>query len=241
MTARTVQVENGKVTNLYDLVPSSNEVVLGWSSEDIFTVYTESTGDETHYQGAKVNLRQVDIRTRTVTSLWEEPFTDAALEPASTNVILLIEGDGGGIYQLDTENGTSWRIVEDEAFDLIWSEEAGLFFAVVDSGILAINSQGDFIDLNMPESASTYPVIASEVRTLLWKGSGLWIGSLTNSIDNPPQQIYDKPTDAVTISPDAKHIFFFSEEGLLVAHSPDYKPVLLQAGLVGHQFGWIQP
>ncbi len=241
MTARTVQVENGKVTNLYDLVPSSDEVVLGWSSENIFTVCTESAGDEIHYRGENVNLRQVDIQTRTVTSLWEEPFTDAALEPGSTNVILFIEGDGGGIYHLDTENGTSWRIVEDEAYDLIWSEEAGLFFAVVEFGILAINSQGDFIDLDMPESASAYPVIASEVSTLLWKGSGLWIGSLTNSIDNPPQQIYDKPTDTATITPDAKHIFFFSEEGLLVAHSPDYKPVLLQAVLVGHQFGWIQP
>lgn len=244
LTAYIVNTENGEAAKLYGPLPSGNEVLLGWNSEDSFSVCSLTAGGSHHDQGEKRNLRQVDIRTRTEKLLWEASFSDAALEPGSSNAILLLaESSGlpGGIYHLDTTSGTSWRIVEDRAFDVVWSEEAGLFFVMGENGILAISPWGDFVDLDVPETASGYPVFASEARTLLWKGAGLWIGSLSSSIDNPPQQVYDKPVEAAAITPDAEVIFFFGEEGLFTAHAPEYRAILLQAGLAGDPFGWVWP
>jgi len=77
----------------------------------------------------------------------------------------------------------------------MWSPDANLFLASTEFGILAIDSNGQFIDLDRPPDADPFPAVAPGSKDLAWTGSSLWIGPLLGSIDHPPQEIFNEPVN----------------------------------------------
>ena len=99
------------------------------------------------------------------------------------------------------------------------------------SGVLAVDSMGQFIDLDMPPDAQGFPAVAPGFRDLAWTGDGLWIGALLGSIDDPPQQIFAEPVYNVPWTPDGQSVIFFADSGLYIAHQRDYTPILIDPEL----------
>ena len=99
------------------------------------------------------------------------------------------------------------------------------------SWVIAVDSMGQFIDLDMPEGAQVFPAVASGSRDLAWPGEAFWIGSLLGSIDNPPVEIFSEPVYRVTWTPDGESVIFFSGSSLYTAQKPDYAPDLIADGM----------
>jgi WD40 repeat protein len=231
--------------SLYDPSGSGSENILGWIDNQIFIVYSWGffCGEE--------DLRTFNIETKQSTVLWQESFRGVAFDP-SNKVALLISNDGecgpedgAGIYLVPTNGYAPLRVLENTGSQVIWSEDAGLFMASGDFGswVIAVDSMGQFIDLDMPQSAQGFPAVAPGSRLLAWKGKSLWIGPLLGSIENPPEEVFNEPVYNVTWTPDGESVIFFANSGLYIAHQPDYTPILIADGL-DNQNGysdWLKP
>ncbi len=116
---------------------------------------------------------------------------------------------------------------------MIWSQNAGLFLVSGDFGSwsLAVDSKGQFIDLDMPIGAQVFPSVAPGSKELAWSGESLWIGPLLGSIENPPKEIFSEPVYNVTWTPDGQSVIFFADSGLYIAHQPGYRPILIDSSL----------
>jgi hypothetical protein len=126
---------------------------------------------------------------------------------------------------------------------VIYSEEAELFFADTEFGIVAVDSLGQYIDLDTPAGSMSFPAAAPTTRDLAWIGDGLWIGPLLGSIENPPNKIFDQRTYNATWDPTGEFVLFFSDAGLYVAQKPDYTPILIAEGHNNQNgfSGWVIP
>lgn len=65
--------------------------------------------------------------------------------------------------------------------------------------------------------------------------SGVWITNL----DQPPRQIHASPAFVPAWSANADYLFFFAEEGMYVAHAPEFIPELSGEGLVSGGVFWL--
>jgi len=222
------------------------EDVIGWISNRLFMTSTWQRGCEFS------NLRIINAENGQMRSLWRGNYGDLAFDPQSKAILLSVPGflsDYGcdlnydqGLYLHSTmENAVPLRIVEDDIVSLMWSPEANLFFAKTDSGILAVSSTGDFIDLHRPESADGFPLVAPVTQQLAWTGNELWIGSLLDSLDTPPTRIYDQPVYEAIWGPKGEFLHFISEGSYFVAQSPDFVPMLVKEDLIGRGFTWVRP
>jgi hypothetical protein len=195
------------------------------------------------------DLRAVDIRTGETQVLWAEPYFERAFDPVTqTMLIAVIEGldcdstRGTGIYYFPLGAGTAdYRIVEDEVVEITWDPVAELFFATTTPrGALAIDVNGQFIDLAIPKSTYNLPAVAPGSRTLAWTGHDLWIGTLLDSIDQPPRQIHPERVRVATWSPDGDHLLYFAVDGFFVASAPAYDPQPISAP-AGWRGSWVFP
>ena len=237
--AWAARADDSGVVTLYDASNSADEVVLGWTADDTFVVYTLNRG-----LGRPGNLRTVMATTGDATTLWEGLLTAAALDPTSGNILISVGPDSDqppGLHLVSSSGAPAWRIVEDEASRVTWLSEAELFFATTENGILAVSSQGDFIDLAVPPSYSGFPAAAPSSGDLAFTGSGLWVGSLLSSIDSPPRQVYSGRTYQAMWSPDGQHLIFFGDEGVFAAQGPAFEPVLVAEGLISYDAIWVWP
>jgi Tol biopolymer transport system component len=93
-----VEVDGGEVTSLYDPSESSDEIVVGWISDDTFVVYSQNVG-----LGQAMNLRTVNVETGDSRALWSGALNEAALEP-NTGALLAAAGPDSdrpeGLYHL---------------------------------------------------------------------------------------------------------------------------------------------
>jgi len=231
--------------SLYDPSGSGSETILGWLDNQTFIVYSweGSCGDH--------NLRTFNIETEQSASLWQESFQSIAYDP-SNNVALLISNDAGcspadgaGIYLVSADGNAPFRVLEITGSQVIWSKDAGLFMVSggFDSWTIAVDSMGQFIDLDMPQGAWGFPAVAPGSRDLAWKGETLWVGPFLGSIDNPPEAIFNETVYNVTWTPDGKSVLFFADRGLFIAHQPDYIPTLIANGLNNKNgySDWVKP
>jgi len=239
------RVEDAEAVTLYDPTGSSSESILGWIDDQTFVVHSWDPAC-----GSK-NLRTFNIETKETSELWPESFRSVAFDPTNS-VSVLISNDGGcspnggvGTYLVPTDGNPPRRIVEQTGPQVIWSQEAELFLVYGNfwSWFLAIDSHGQFIDLDVPPGALGFPAVAPGSRTLAWTGNSLWIGPLLGSIENPPREIFPEPVYTVTWDPNGKSVLFFSDSGLYVAHQPDYTPILVVGGLDNRNgySGWVLP
>ncbi len=178
-------------------------------------------------------------------------FRAVAYDPMN-NVALLSSNDGScapeggvGLYSVPTNGNGAFRFLDDTGPQVIWSEDAELFMVSGDFGswAIAVDSMGQFIDLDMPEGAQVFPAVAPGSRDLAWAGEALWIGPLLGSIDNPPVEVFSEPVYNVTWTPDGESVIFFSGSNLYTAHKPDYAPEQIAEGLDNQNgfSGWLIP
>jgi len=238
-------VENTDALSLYDPSGSGSETIIGWVDDQTFVVYSWDA-----ICGMK-NVRTFNIETKESSKIWEESFRAIAFDPSKGVVVISSNDgecgpdDGAGIYIVPTNGNAPQRILDDTGPQVIWSPDANLFLVSGDFGswVIAVDSMGQFIDLDMPQGAQVFPAVAPGSRDLAWPGESLWIGSLLGSIDNPPKEIFNEPVYTVTWAPDGESVIFFADSGLYIAHQPDYTPVLIGEGLDNQNgySGWLYP
>jgi len=239
------QADNSEVVTLYDPSGSGSESIIGWVDNQTFVVHSWDVSCGSN------NLRTFNIETKESDVIWSGSFRSVAFDPSNAVAVLSSNDgecspDGGaGIYLVPTDGNAPQRIVEVTGPQVIWSQEANLFLASGDFGswALTIASNGQFIDLDMPQEAQVFPAVAPGSRDLAWPGESLWIGPLLGSIDNPPQEIFNEPVYTVTWAPNGQSVIFFADSGLYVAHQPDYTPILIveRPDNRNRYSGWVLP
>jgi hypothetical protein len=191
------------------------------------------------YDSGPFNLRVVEVETSSEVVLWKDFFSDVALDPESGVLLLGVDEFAAGknpdvsqgLYLIEGGGASALPIVEDEPEDIIWSDEAELFF--VDTGgigRLAVSITGNFIDLDVPASTSGFPLVAPEARELVWMGSELWVSKLTSGLDDPPRKVFPEAVHQATWDSEGEYLLFISNASLYVARSPDFSPELVGEG-----------
>ena len=235
--------DDSRVVTLYDPSRSSSEEVIGWVNNQTFVVHSWNPDCGPN------NLRTFNIETKERDELWSGSFHAVAFNLSNAVAVLGITNeecspDGRlGLYHVPADGRPPTRIVEDKVYQIIWSQEANLFLASTEFGILAIDSSGQFIDLDMPLGAHAFPAVAPGSKDLAWSGDSLWIGPLLGSIDNPPQEKVNEPVYTVAWDPNGQSVIFFADSGLYVAQQPDYTHLLVAEGLDNRNgySGWVMP
>jgi len=238
-------VENTDALSLYDPSGSGSETIIGWVDDQTFIVHSWDA-----ICGMK-NVRTFNIETKESSELWTESFRAIAFDP-SKGVAVISSNDGScapnggvGLYLVPTNGSAPFRFLDDTGPQVIWSEDANLFLVSGDFGswVIAVDSNGQFIDLDMPQGAQVFPAVVPGSRDLAWPGESLWIGSLLGSIDNPPEEIFNEPVYTVTWAPDGESVIFFADSGLYIAYQPDFTPILIVEGLDNRNgySDWIFP
>jgi hypothetical protein len=241
--AWAARADDTEVRSLYDPSSSAEEVVLGWTGGDTFAIFSYAFGS-----GGPENLRTVRIETGAVEALWEGAFRDAALDPEGGGILLLVDEDAAGrnddgaagLYFL-SPGSDPVRILEDEPSQVIWSQEAQLFFARTEFGIVAVSPGGDWNQLH--DFTGRLPVSSPVDKELAWYGdAGLWVGDLISSLDLPqPEQIFTEPVLHAVWGPSGQNLPFFTEDGLYVLQKPELRPTLVGRGLSALDTIWMAP
>jgi len=244
------RADGSEFRSLLDPSESGDEIVVGWVDPETFLIFSW------HAWGGMRDLRTINTLSGETTILWEECFDDKVALDELTGTILLtvhqgyancLPDVGPGLYRVSAIDGSTVHIIEDDAILINWSDEAALFFAFTEHGLLAVDRDGNFVDLDVPEGAFGLPSVAPGSRQLAWTGeSGVWIGSLTKSLDMQPIQIFDQPSRLADWGPDGSYLLFLSWEGSLhVAQAPDFETVLVAEDLGSSRGGvslaWIWP
>ena len=239
------RADNGDTSTLYDPSGSGSETILGWVDHGTFLVSSWDPVCGPH------GVRAFNIETRQSAVLWEASFRAIAYDPTD-QVALLTSNEGMcspqagvGTYLVPANGNAPLRILETTGPQVIWSETAGLFLLSGDFGAwaVAVDSTGQFIDLDLPQGAQVFPAVAPGSRDLAWKGEALWVGPLLGSIENPPREIFNEPVYTVAWTPDGQSVLFFADSGLYIAHQPDYAPIRIAEGLDNRSgyAAWVIP
>lgn len=230
-----VDTQTGDVLDLY--TPNDGaEVFDGWLDAHTFLVHSWSPvcGD--------ANLRAFDLTTRETRSVWEGAFNGVAFDPGSGGILLTTDGytadctPGGQQGALLIPRGGPVQLITDqEAFLPFWGASAQLFFFRTPDAVMALYPDGTAVPLAAPEP--TLPTASVEGRLAWAVPSGVWVGP----VGTAPVQIFPFPASIPAWSPDGQTLFFAGEEGLFVAHSPDFVPQLVGPGLLGTGAFWVMP
>ncbi|GEM_PF-5277697 len=185
--------------------------------------------------------------------VWQGAFDRVTYDPQSGTVLVAVWADtaasewcnagrGQGLFRTGIDGAAPFRIVEDQVQEVIWSPEAQLFFARTEAGVLAVSRAGEFIDLVVPPGSFGWPQVAVATRELAWRGDGLWLGTLTSSIDRPPRQIVSHRTLQAQWAPSGSHLLFTTaDESLYVAERPEFAPRLVGEIGAAASAVWVMP
>ncbi len=239
--------DGSEVKTLYTPT-GGDEQWVGWMTSQALLVYTwrPSCGP--------MELRQIDIVTGEVTSLWDQCFTDVAYDPASGATLLVVdeyiaewnEDQSAGVFRMNVGELGAVSLWDGPAYDVWWDANASLFFARISEGaLLAITPAGEVRRLSGPRDARV--VVAPDGQTAAWVGFGwneaapwgLWVGPL----DGEPQQFSDQPFNFAAWSLDGSHLLVLDESALYVATPPDYAPRQVATGFTPRNWQplWIAP
>jgi hypothetical protein len=206
------------------------EQVLGWAGET--TALMDSETRHVNPFCAYSGLGVVDVASGERETLVAGRYAERAFDPGSGTVLFSVPKEAGcegelrpGLFILDLASSqVPIRLVEDVAWEITWSAEAGLFFAETDLGVLAADTVGQFRDLVVPEESFGLPAVAPNSRLLAWGGNGLWIGTLQDNIDQQPRLLHSGRVWELGWSGGGKHLMFITGEGVHVASEPDFAP-----------------
>ena len=237
------RADNSGIVPLYDISGSYDEEIIGWVDKETFIVHSWSPSL------GRNNLRLVNIETMKIKTLWSDCFYAIALDPDSKALMLSVMTDaclsesGSGLYMVPVDGSSPVRILGEDIPQLIWSDDAKLFLASSEYGILAIDTSGQYITLDKPSGTNTFPAIAPGTKDLAWSGNHILIGSMLGSIDNPPQIIYNDIAVYAIWDPEGEYVLFCSQEGLYHAQKPDYDPVFItdKINRISRDYLWLMP
>ncbi|NIM96420.1 MAG: hypothetical protein GTO18_22195 [Anaerolineales bacterium] len=225
---------------LYQASVEDYDTFVGWLDAD--TLLTQSGI-------VPSNLRTINLPTGDVTTVWENDFNHFDFDPVSRTFLLGVRSFTAednpdlqqGLYIADAWGNPPFRFLQDDPLDILWSEEAGLFFAETEFGIVAVSSVGEFIDLDVPASASGFPIVAPETRELAWRGQNLWVSKLTSGLDDPPRMIHPVSVYYASWGPKGQHLLFVSGLEFYVTQSPDFVPTLVEEKISFNSAVWVWP
>lgn len=244
----TAGPDGSEVKSPYKLQDSYSEKLVGWIDGDTFVVHSWDPSCS-----AK-NLRAVNRRNGNETILWGDYFMEAALDPNSGNVLIAADDrisacnlDGRQGLFLAAGDGTNMvKIIDDDPYQVVWSLQAELFFARTEFGILAIGSNGEWVQIH--DFTGQIPVSSPVDKVLAWYGDeGLWVGNMLSSLDElQPVRIFSQPVKAAVWGPEGEYLFFFSEDSIFVTHLPDQEIMLVAEGIyddvvAGGNAAWVYP
>jgi len=242
------------------------EEILGWLSSTTMLLDTNAPNEvmACSYR----DLRTMDVISHEVRTLVRQRYMLRAYDPQSATLVLAVTDDpscpqelASGIYWVDVGSGAPpagppWpgtasapskdvgapplRVVEDQAHEIAWSPEAGLFFVSTQYGALAVDTAGQFIDLVVPEATPGLPLAAPGSKKLAWTGDELWVGTLQDNLDQPPRRIHPERIWDASWSLDGRRLLFMAEDGFFVASEPEFTSVEV-IGLRGSLPVWVLP
>jgi WD40 repeat protein len=239
------RADDSGIITLFDPSGSGDQQVIGWVDDRTFVVYSWNA------MCGPNDLRTFNIETGESRVLWEHTFQTIAFHPTEAVALLGVNDDyegcnpdqNLGLFLIPSDGNAPFKVLDEDIFRVIWSQEANLFLADSEFGIVAIDSLGQYIDLDVPVGSRSFPAAAPSTRDLAWTGEGLWIGPLLGSIENPPIKIFNQRTYNATWDPLGEYVLFFSDSGLYVAQKPEYLPILVAEGLDNQNgfSGWVLP
>lgn len=235
---------------------------LGWLDNRVFLQYHDEMGCDT-YDIETINIKAP--QNNEITGL----FASAAFDPSSGNLLVTIPDEANpycpidrkpGVYLFSLHQSMTPKLIDlgnkGLAEILDESPQAGLFFIQTDSGVDAVDLQGNDIALDYPSfTRAPSTIVAADGRTWAIFASqpfpgedGLWIGSLhgkTKSIWS------DGMVNDVLWAPDSSYLLFsafpstsnYQDSYIYQAVSPPFQPVELVGPFEDGAFkiSWVMP
>lgn len=222
---------------------SGDELVLGWISEDTLLLY----GFSALY--GYFNLRSINIETGEANILWDHSFNDAALDPESGKILVVVDEFSAeddpeieaGFYLVQTNGETEllplWDFFSEKLrAHVSWHEEASVFLVRMSSEILSLSPEGD-VELIVPRVIKNPKPLPSTVEAL-W----IWLDDGTLILNGPETQIQVLfPSDSHPLwGPDGSSVLFVYEGQLNVGWLGDLSISAVGSGLIG-SMRWMGP
>ena len=224
----TAQADKDNVKTLYAPTPDAAENIVGWVNDETFVVYSWSQPCGCN------NLRTYNVESKQSTILWSESFTDIALDPSSSTIVLISDDGscapvgGAGTYFISVFGGDPQRVSMKTGPVVVWSPAGESFIVSGGSSeewVLGVNTFGQIMEIDRPPGGFYLPVLSPRSNYLFWLGQSPHIGSLDNSIPN--SAYFNESIHKAVWTPEGQAIIFIAESGLYIAHQPDFKAILI--------------
>ena len=231
-------------TRFLYLPPSAsvNELFLGWANAINFLSYTCT-------ENACQNLRQVDLESISVKSIYYDHFSEASYAEKEKAIALIVDSDAAsmdgksaGVYLSAYEGAPFAQIMAGEYSNLSWSEVGGMFLVTGKVGVMGIKPDQTSITLVNESRAAFSP-------------NGAWLVGWNADPANPGIRLYSTSgnylqtisTDTVwyvTWQSDSKGLFMVTDSGIYQVKFPGLKPTLITDDIYlgdGFEMVWLNP
>lgn len=216
---------------------SSDELFVGWLSPTRLLNYSWNASCGPN------SLRITDIDTRQSTMVWEGSFYAVAMDPATGSILFSVvsvtfsdcnpDGRTGLLIHLHGVTPPA-QVTTTDSYRVIWSDEIRQFFSISNPAY-AISVSGEAREISfVPAVSPDSQLWATRIKD---DDPGIWVGPPFSST----QELTGWYDSELTWSPDGDTLFFFGPQGLYIAQSPDFVPLLIGEGLDDLESGWIWP
>jgi hypothetical protein len=221
---------------------SVNELFLGWANAINFLSYTCT-------ENACQNLRQVDLESISVKSIYYDHFSEASYAEKEKAIALIVDSDAAsmdgksaGVYLSAYEGAPFAQIMAGEYSNLSWSEVGGMFLVTGKVGVMGIKPDQTSITLVNESRAAFSP-------------NGAWLVGWNADPANPGIRLYSTSgnylqtisTDTVwyvTWQSDSKGLFMVTDSGIYQVKFPGLQPILITEDIYlgdGFEMVWLNP
>jgi len=231
-------------TRFLYLPPSASigEEFLGWANAINFLSY--SCTDK-----ACQNLRQVDLESISVKSIYYDHFSEASYAEKEKAIALIVDsvaasmdGKSAGVYLSAYEGAPFTQIMAGDYTNLSWSEAGGMFLVTGKMGVMGIRPERTSITLDKESGAAFSP-------------NGAWLVGWNVDPVNPGIRLYSTSgsflqtisTDAVryvTWQADSKGLVMVTDSGIYQVNFPGLQPNLITDDIYlgdGFEMVWLNP
>jgi hypothetical protein len=233
------------------------EHVLGWLDD------TRYLGDSEEIYCGHFDLREIDIFEGVVRTLhtgyyWYRAYapdhavTLLAIHPEQRNTFNCTLEFEPGVYLLDNQSGQASAVLgipADEVSNIMWGDEADLFFVVTSGALYTVDPSGVVMAHQVPlDIYDGDPTFIYDDDPAVDPGGNMWAISVsprgTLAVGSRAGDYVHLDVEGASMplwSPDGQRLLFFGyhERGpsLYAASPPDFEPILVQAGFLFGGYG----